>query len=176
LELGVRPHDTLAAPPSVELRLLEPDDWPSVSAIYWDGMRDGLATFETEVPPWDVWDAGHLFDHRLVADLLGEVVGWAALSPWNSRCGYAGTVEASVYVRQDSHRRGLGRALLADLIARAKSLGHHVIVGGASSDQSASLALQMALGFVPVGTFREVGYKFGRRLDVTYSQLILSGG
>jgi phosphinothricin acetyltransferase len=78
-----------------------------------------------------------------------------------------------VYVRHDFHRRGLGRALLADLIQRAKALGHHVIIGGASTDQAPSLALQLAMGFVPVGTFREVGYKFGRRLDVTYTQMVL---
>ena len=81
LELAARSNDTTASPPSVGLRHLEPDDWPAVAEIYWDGMRDGLATFETEVPPWEVWDARHLPDHRLVAELHGEVVGWAALSP-----------------------------------------------------------------------------------------------
>jgi L-amino acid N-acyltransferase YncA len=75
LELDARPTDSLADAPSVELRPLQPHDWDAVAEIYWDGMRDGLATFQTEVPTWAVWDAAHLPEHRLVADLLGEVVG-----------------------------------------------------------------------------------------------------
>ena len=78
LELGVRPNDTLAAPPSVGLRHLEPDDWPAVAEIYWDGMRDGLATFQTEVPSWEAWTAGHLWGKRSGAERRGEGVGWAA--------------------------------------------------------------------------------------------------
>lgn len=152
-------------------------DVPAVCAIYNHYVATSTCTYQVE-PESEAdrvaWFTNRTAAHPVVAaEAGGEVVGWAALSPWSSRCGYAGTVEASVYVRHDRHRRGLGRALLADLVARAKALGHHVVVGGASSDQAASLGLQTALGFVPVGTFREVGYKFGRRLDVTYSQLIL---
>ena len=110
-----------------------------------------------------------------VAVREGVVVGWAALSKWNTRCAYAGTAEASVYIHPEHHRRGLGKALLLELIARAKAAGLHTVIGGASSDQHASLALQSALGFETVGTFREVGHKFGRRLDVTYMQLMLAG-
>lgn len=108
-----------------------------------------------------------------VAESDGGVIGWAALSPWKSRCGYARAAEASVYIHHQHHRRGLGRALLLDLIERAKAAGLHTIIGGASADQHASLALQIALGFEVVGTFRESGRKFDRWLDVTYTQLVL---
>jgi L-amino acid N-acyltransferase len=108
-----------------------------------------------------------------VAELEGEVVGWASLSPWKSRCGYARSAEASVYIRHDLHRRGIGRALMLDLIERARAAGHHTIIGGACTEQAASLALQEALGFRQVAHFREVGNKFGRWLDVAYMQLIL---
>src|SRR5205807_1411643 len=101
-------------------------------------------------------------------------IGWGALSPWKSRCAYANTVEASVYVRHDLHRRGVGRVLLADLIERARAAGHHTILGGTCTEQPPSLALQEALGFVRVGCLREVGFKFGRWLDVAYMQLMLS--
>ena len=123
LELGARPTDTLAEPPSVELRPLQPDDWGAVAEIYWDGMRDGLATFQTEVPSWAEWDAAHLRGHRLVADLLGEVVGWAALSPASTRRCYAGVVENSIYVAQGARGLGIGRALLEALIAGAERRG-----------------------------------------------------
>ena len=86
---------------------------------------------------------------------------------------YRFSAEVSVYVRQDSHRTGLGRALIEELIVRARALGYHTLIGGASSDQAPSLALQEALGFRPVAHFREVGYKFGLWLDVIYLQLML---
>ena len=103
----------------------------------------------------------------------GRVVGWAALSAWKSRCAYARSVEVSVYIRHDLHRRGLGRALMLDLIERAQAAGHHTIIGGACTEQAASLALQESLGFERVACFREVGYKFGRWLDVAYMKLLL---
>src|SRR5207247_2869602 len=102
LELGRRPPDTLAARPSAELRPLEAEDWPAVAEIYWDGMRDGMATFETEVPSWEVWDGVHLDHHRLVAEILGEVAGFAALSPISKRRCYLGVVENSVYVAREA--------------------------------------------------------------------------
>jgi L-amino acid N-acyltransferase len=108
-----------------------------------------------------------------VAESSGEVVGWAALSAWKPRCAYARSVEASVYVRHDQHRRGIGRVLLLDLIERARAAGHHTIIGGACTEQAASLALQEALGFERVACLREVGHKFGRWLDVAYMQLLL---
>lgn len=111
-----------------------------------------------------------------VAEADGVVIGWAALSPWKSRCGYAWAAEASVYIHHAHHRRGVGKALLLDIIERAKAAGMHVIIGGASADQTASLALQYAVGFEPIGTFREVGRKFDRWLDVTYTQLTLPTG
>jgi phosphinothricin acetyltransferase len=95
-----------------------------------------------------------------------------ALSAWKSRCAYARSVEVSVYIRHDLHRRGLGRALMLDLIERAQAAGHHTI-GGACTEQAASLALQESLGFERVACFREVGYKFGRWLDVAYMKLLL---
>jgi len=106
-------------------------------------------------------------------DSDGAVIGWASLSPWKSRCGYAWAAEASVYIHHEHHRRGIGKALLLDLIERARAAGLHTIIGGASSDQTASLALQYAVGFKEMGVFREVGRKFDRWLDVTYTQLIL---
>lgn len=108
-----------------------------------------------------------------VAEIANEVAGWASLSPWHSRAAYARTVEASVYIREGMNRRGIGRTLILDLIERARAAGHHTIIGGACTEQIASMELQKALGFEPVAGFREVGYKFGRWLDVSYFQLFL---
>ena len=110
-----------------------------------------------------------------VAEIDATVVGYAALSQWR-RAGtaYSRSVEGSVYVHKDHHRKGIGIALTKDLIARAKTLGHLTLIGGACTEQEASLAMQRKLGFEGVGVFRNVGYKFGRWLHVQHTQLMLS--
>ena len=150
----------LAAPPSVELRSLTEDDWTAVSDIYWEGMRDGLATFETEVPSWDVWDGAHLH-HRLVAEILGEVVGFAALAPVSSRRCYAGVAENSVYVARSARGLGIGRALLETLIAGGEEAGIWTIQTSIFPENRASLALHRACGFREVGVRERIGKRDG---------------
>jgi L-amino acid N-acyltransferase YncA len=168
LELDVRPADTLAARPSVELRPLEPNDWPAVAEIYWDGMRGGLATFETEVPSWETWDARHLRGHRLVADLMGEVVGWAALSPASTRRCYLGVVENSVYVARQAQGLGLGRALLEGLIAGAEAAGIWTIQTSIFPENRVSLALHERCGFRVVGRRERVAKRDGIWRDTVF--------
>jgi L-amino acid N-acyltransferase YncA len=168
LELGVRPTDTLAAPPSVELRPLEPEDWAAVADIYWDGMRDGLATFQTEVPSWEAWDTAHLRDHRLVATLLGEVVGWAALSAASTRRCYSGVAENSVYVAREAQGLGIGRSLLEALIADAEAAGFWTIQTSIFPENRASLVLHERCGFRVVGTRERVGKRDGVWRDTVF--------
>ena len=166
LDLDIRPTDTLAPLPSVVLRPLEPDDWPAVADIYWDGMRDGLATFETEVPAWEGWDAAHLRDHRLAADVLGEVVGWAALSPASSRPCYRGVAEDSVYVARSARGLGIGRRLLEALIAGAEAVGIWTIQTSIFPENRASLVLHERCGFRVVGRRERLGRMAGEWCDV----------
>jgi L-amino acid N-acyltransferase YncA len=168
LELGVRPLDTLAARPSAELRALEPDDWPAVAEIYWDGMRDGLATFETEVPTWDVWDGVHLHHHRLVAEILGEVVGFAALAPVSNRRCYAGVAENTVYVARSARRLGVGRALLEALFAGAEAAGIWTIQTSIFPENRASLALHERCGFRVVGRRERIANRDGIWRDTLF--------
>ena len=163
----------VSAPPSVELRRLVADDWTAVAEIYWDGMRDGLATFETEVPSWEQWDARHLWGHRLVAQRLGEVVGWAALSPASTRRCYIGVAENSVYVAREARGLGIGRMLLGELIAGADTTGIWMIQTSIFPENRPSLALHERCGFTLVGVENEVGRKFGRWLDVVELQRLL---
>jgi L-amino acid N-acyltransferase YncA len=168
LELDVRQTDTLAPPPSVELRPLRADDWPAVAEIYWDGMRDGLATFETEVPSWDEWQASHLPDHRLVADVLGEVVGWAALAPVSSRPCYRGVAEDSVYVARAARGLGIGRKLLEALIAGAERAGIWTIQTSIFPENRASLALHERCGFRVVGSRERIAKRDGVWRDTVF--------
>ncbi|MDX6400271.1 MAG: hypothetical protein QOF27_877 [Gaiellaceae bacterium] len=168
LELGARTTNPLAEPLSVELRPLQADDWHAVAEIYWDGMRDGLATFQTEVPSWEEWDAAHLRGHRLVADLLGEVVGWAALSPASTRRCYAGVVENSIYVARGARGLGIGRALLEALIAGAERGGIWTIQTAIFPENRASLTLHEHSGFRVVGTRERVAKRDGVWRDTVF--------
>ena len=162
------------------IRLASEADLPAIREIYNHYVHTSTATFQLELDTEGerlAWFRARGEKHpATVAVIDGEVVGWGSLSPWKERAAYDRTVEASVYVRADRHHRGIGRALLAHLVERAKALGHRVIIGGACTEHPASIALQASLGFIPIGTFRAVGYKFGRWLDVTYLQLELTGG
>ena len=103
----------------------------------------------------------------------GEVVGWGSLSKFHPREAFRRTVEDSVYIRHDLHRRGLGAALLDDLIARARALGHHTIIAGIDSAQAGSIRLHESRGFVHAAHLREVGFKFNRWLDDLLLQKML---
>jgi len=100
----------------------------------------------------------------------GTVVGWASLSPFLSRPAYQFTVEDSVYVHADHLRRGLGRALLANLLRRSDELGYANVIAIISADQEPSIALHRELGFVVAGRLVNVGFKFDRWLDVVFMQ------
>ena len=110
---------------------------------------------------------------RELAELICEVVGFAAYGPFRAWPGYKYSVEHSVYVAEGSRRRGVGRALVSGIVAEARTRGVHTIIGGVVSDNAASLRLHDALGFVAVGRIREVGFKFNRWLDLVFLQLVL---
>jgi L-amino acid N-acyltransferase len=153
-------------------------DLPAISEIYNYYVLHSTCTYQLEpetLADRQAWFALHSPDKYavVVAEIGGRVVGWGSLSKFHARAGYAPTVEASVYIHHDFHRRGQGRLLLEELIRRARSAGFHTLIGGASADQTASIALQESLGFKRVGCLKEVGEKFGRRLDVVYLQLML---
>src|SRR6187551_2189009 len=105
------------------VRDLRADDWPEVARIYEDGIRTGNATFETEVPSWEAWDAAHLPEHRFVAERDGDLVGWVAVVPYSRRAVYRGVGEESVYVAERARGSGIGRALLETMIESARNGG-----------------------------------------------------
>jgi phosphinothricin acetyltransferase len=163
------------------IRLATDADLVAINDIYNYYVARSTCTYQLEPEPLDgrrAWFAAHPPEKYpvTVAEIGGQVVGWGALSKFRDRAAYNPTVEASVYIHHDFHRRGIGRALLEDLIERARAIGYHSLLGGASGDQTASLALQESLGFQRIGCFKEVGYKFGRRLDVVFMQLMLTSG
>jgi phosphinothricin acetyltransferase len=141
------------------VRDLRPDDWPEVAAIYRDGMRGGLATFETEVPSWEAWEAGHPL--RVVAERDGDVVGWAAAGPVSSRWCYRGVAESSVYVAADAQGRGVGRAVMEALIEESAEAGIWTLQTTVFPENEASLSLHRAVGFRVVGVRIGIGKRDG---------------
>jgi L-amino acid N-acyltransferase YncA len=158
----------VTAPPTVEVRTLLPEDWSAVADIYWDGIRGGLATFETEVPSWEAWDAAHLPEHRLVAVVAGEVVGWAALSPASSRRCYAGVVENSVYVAREQQGQGIGRLLLDALLKGARRARLWTVQTSIFPENRASLALHERCGFRVVGVRERIAKRDGIWRDTVF--------
>ncbi|MEI6233544.1 MAG: N-acetyltransferase family protein [Planctomycetota bacterium] len=162
---------------TISIRLATRDDLSAINAIYNHYVVGSTCTYQTE-PSTDVeraaWFDAHGPQHPVtVAVRLGEIVGWASLSKFHPRAAYSKTVENSVYVRHDALGCGIGKALLADTIERAKVNGHHTIIALISADQTASVKLHEKHGFVLGPCLREVGYKFDRWLDVVYMQRML---
>jgi phosphinothricin acetyltransferase len=132
-------------------------DWPAVRRIYAEGIATGDATFETKAPDWPAWDAAHRPAARLVAVDGDAVLGWAALSPVSGRCVYAGVAEVSVYVGAASRGRGVGRSLLAALVAESEAIGVWTLQSGIFPENEASLALHRGCGFRLVGRRERIG-------------------
>ena len=149
----------LATPTAaVVIRDLGPEDWPDVAEIYRDGIRSG-ATFATDAPSWEAWDAAHTL--RLVAVTGGEVAGWAALSPVSRRHVYRGVARSGVYVATKARGRGIGRGLMEELIARSEREGVWTIEASVFPENEASLRLHQALGFRVVGVRERIGERDG---------------
>lgn len=149
------------------VRAMQPTDWPSVHSIYAEGSSTGDATFDTRPPNWAHFDATRLPTHRFVAvSDDGFVLGWVAVSRVSPREAYAGVVEDSVYVAASASGQGVGRALLAALIASTEIAGIWTIQSGIFPENGASLALHERMGFRRVGTRERAGRLAGRWRDV----------
>ncbi len=152
----------------MQIEPLRSDHWPEVARIYAEGIATRNATFETEVPSWEAWDRAHLDEHRLVATEQTAVLGWAALVPVSDRCVYGGVVENSVYVAASAQGRGVGRALLAALVASTEEAGIWTIQTGIFPENEVSIRLHERAGFRVVGRRERLGKLDGAWRDVLF--------
>jgi phosphinothricin acetyltransferase len=121
------------------------------------------------------WFDGHSAAHPItVAASAGTIVGWGSLGSFRSAPAYGHTSELSVYVHHEWHRRGIGHAIVEDLVERARALEHRAIVGVCCSEATASISLLETLGFARVGHLPQVGRKFGRWLDIGLVQRLIT--
>ncbi|TCO59269.1 helix-turn-helix domain-containing GNAT family N-acetyltransferase [Actinocrispum wychmicini] len=149
--LAPRPCCPDNLPAGVTVRALETGDWASVRRIYGEGIATGLATFETTVPSRASLDAKWLPEHRWVAEIDGEVVGWTAASPMSTRDCYAGVAETSVYVADGHRGRGVGKALLHRQVTAADDAGIWTLQTSIFTENRTSIALHHSAGYRTVG-------------------------
>jgi phosphinothricin acetyltransferase len=151
----------------------------AVLAIFNDAILHSTALYEDEPRTMDVirawFDAKARGGFPIIAAEAddGTLLGFATYGTFRDRPGYRYTVEHSVYVDARFQRRGIGRRLLEELIALARTNGLHVMIGGIDAENAASIALHEQLGFFACGIVRQAGFKFGRWLDLAFYQLIL---
>ncbi len=149
------------------LRPMTSADWPEAAEIYRQGIDSGNATFETEVPSWESWDAARSPECRVVAETAGRLAGFAVLSPLSGRCVYAGVREATIYVAASERGRGVGGALLRRLVAESEALGIWTLEAGVFPENRASIRLFERCGFRTLGIRERLGrFHDGRWRDV----------
>jgi L-amino acid N-acyltransferase YncA len=162
----------------ITIRPAVKSDLKIINDIYNHYVLNSTCTYQEKPEPLKSrqnWFAHHGPKHPItVAVENNKVVGWGSLSAYHARSAYRRTVENSVYVHHQHHRRGIGSILLEDLITRARKAGHRVIIAAIDAHQPASVALHSKFNFKNVGHFKQVGFKFGRWLDVVYMELLLS--
>ena len=164
---------------TLALRTSEVRDAEAIAAIYNHEVEYETSTFDLvprSVEEQRAWIAARsgAFSVLVAEDSAQGVIGFAALSTYRDRAGYRTTVENSIYVRRDQHRRGVGKLLLARLLDVARDSGFHTVIARIDAQSTGSLALHRSLGFVEVGIEREIGRKFGRWLNSAIMQKMLT--
>ncbi len=156
------------------------EDLRAITVIYNEAILKTVATFDTDpkgIVEQESWFKEHGSSNPVfVAELSGQVVGWAALSKWSDRCAYSNTAEISLYVRESHQSKGIGRELLKKILEKGKQVGLHTVIARIAEGNAISVHLHESLGFKHVGIMKEVGTKFGRLLDVHLMQLIYDDG
>jgi L-amino acid N-acyltransferase len=162
---------------SIQIRPADESDVDAITEIYNEAILTTTATFDVE-PKTRADRLEWLRSHGerypvIVAVVGGLVVGWASLSRYSERSAYDETAETSFYVKSEFRGQGVGRQLKAATIAEARRLRFHTLLARVAEGSEESLHLNESFGFVHVGTLKEVGRKFGRRLDVHFLQLMV---
>ncbi len=154
-------------------------DLPGILEIYNEAVLNTTASYDDEPRTLEhrlTWYQEHVKNNFpiFVADNdHGSLAGWSALNQFHARAGYRFTSENSIYVAADQRGCGVGRLLMPPLVTAARARGLHAILAAIDAENEASIRLHASFGFVKVGCLKEVGFKFGRWLDVVYMELLL---
>jgi len=159
------------------IRPARPDDATALAAIYNPYIEHSTSTFELRpVTPRIMAERLELVSRKhpwLVIEDEDGVGGYAYATAWRGRPAYENSVETTIYLARERLGQGLGRRLYGALVDALRGSGRHTAIGGIALPNDASIALHEALGYVEVARFREVGFKFGRWIDVRYYEKLL---
>jgi phosphinothricin acetyltransferase len=153
---------------AIEIIPLTKDVWGDVVRIYLAGIATKNATFETQAPSWETWDASHRKDCRLAAKLGNDIVGWAALSHVSSRSVYAGVAEVSIYIDAKYRKQGIGTALMTALVQESEAEGIWTLQAGIFPENIGSIELHKKHGFRILGVREKIGMMDGRWRDIAF--------
>ena len=148
---------------------MQPMDWGQVADIYLSGIKTGVATLQSKVPNWEEWSKEHSEACRYVARSGDTILGWTALTPVSGRCVYAGVAEVSIYINEDFRNKGVGTALLTELIRGSEAAGYWTLQASINQKNTPSQGLFMKCGFREIG-IRE---KIGQTPDGKWQDIIL---
>lgn len=162
----------------IKIRAATEQDLPAILTIYNDAILTTTAVYDYQ--PHTLAMRQAWYEAKVaggwpvfVADDAGVVVGFSSLGPFRAWAAYQYTVENSIYVATARHGQGIGKLLLPPLIETARCMEMHAVIAGIDAANVASYRLHQRFGFVEVAHFREVGYKFGRWLDLKFLELLL---
>jgi len=163
----------------VKIREASLKDLKGITEIYNHAIIHGVATFDTEpktVEEQKKWFKEHGSKNPIiVAEKDKEIVGFASLSKYSTRCAYSDTAEISLYVKEEYQGRGIGKQLIKEIVKKGEKAGLHAIIARITEGNKISVHLHESVGFQHVGVFKEVGHKFGKRLDVYLMEKIYKG-
>jgi len=178
--LNIICHPEISTSPSVmKIRPASRSDLPAILEIYNEAVLNTTATYDCEPRTLEhriAWFENHEeqgYPVFVAEEPEGRLAGWSSLNRYHDRRGYQFTADNSIYVAADRRGRGVGTLLMPPLIEAARRRGLHAILAGIDAENQASLRLHTRFGFEKVAHFRQVGFKFGRWLDVIYLELIL---
>ena len=158
----------------IKIRRATSNDLEEINEIYNEAVLKTVATFDTrpkKMEEQEKWFEGHGAKNPiLVAEQDENIVGWSALSKYSIRCAYSGTAEISLYVKKECQGKGFGTKLMDAIIQEGKKAGLHVIIARITEGNRQSVRLHESVGFEHIGIMKEVGLKFGKRLDVYLMQ------
>jgi L-amino acid N-acyltransferase YncA len=154
----------------IKIRKATIQDLDEITKIYNEAILKTVATFDTEIKSLKeqkTWFENHGSKNPiLVAEQNRSVIGWASLSQWSDRCAYSDTAEISLYVQEKYQGKGIGKSLMKEIIKEGEKAGLHAVIARITQGNKLSIHLHEKFGFKHIGVMKEVGKKFGKRLDV----------
>jgi L-amino acid N-acyltransferase len=162
----------------IQVRTAQETDLEPILEIYNDAVVNTTAVYDYEPHTLEMRKQWFRIKEAqgypvFVAEENGKVAGFSSIGPWRAWAAYKYSVENSIYVAADQRGKGIGKKLLEPLIEAAKQLDLHAIIAGIDATNEVSINLHRKFGFTEAGTFKQVGFKFGRWLDLTFMQLLL---